>query len=95
MFGWLQRISGRIVSVILGIILIFVSYGALYMIAGSLSPAKIFKYFTASFSLPLLIPILMIAAGIYLLIKGVFFSKSNESEERYRCKLRTLQNKAE
>lgn len=58
----------------------FVSYGALYMIAGSLSPAKIFKYFTASFSLPLLIPILMIAAGIYLLIKGVFFSKSNESE---------------
>ncbi|HIZ16948.1 MAG TPA: DUF3592 domain-containing protein [Firmicutes bacterium] len=80
MLGWLQRLPSRLVPAILGLILIFVSYGALYMIAGSLSPAKIFKYFTVSFSLPLIIPIIMIAAGIYLLIKGIFFSKSNETE---------------
>ena len=78
MFGWLNRLSGRLADMIMGFVLIFISWCTLYLITGSLSVLKIFRYYAASFSLPLIIPMLMTAAGIYLLVRAVFLKKDKK-----------------
>lgn len=59
-----------------GLVLIVFGYGALCMIAGTYSIPGIAAYFASSFTVPLFIPLLLIAAGIFLLVKLAFFKKT-------------------
>lgn len=64
--------------VLMGSIVAIVGYGALAMICGSFSPIGMFRYLDTSFALPLLIPILMIFAGVFGVIKGTIFYKPQD-----------------
>lgn len=80
MLGVLQNLSSRLVGASIALLLILASYGALYMISGSASIAGIFAYYVTSFSLPLLIPLLMIAAGLFLFLKSLFFETGQHTK---------------
>lgn len=64
--------------VLMGSIVAIVGYGALAIICGSFSPVGIFRYLDSSFALPLLIPILMVVAGVFGVIKGTIFYKPQD-----------------
>lgn len=67
-----------IMLVLMGSIIALVGYGALSMICGSFSPAGIFKYIDSSFIFPMIIPFLMIFAGVFAVIKGTLFYKPKD-----------------
>lgn len=79
------------VGTVIGLFLIGISYGALAMISNSYSPVGIVRYYAASFHFALLIPLLMIAAGLLLLYRSLPFrhkqkknaeqNKQNEKDE--------------
>ena len=64
--------------VLMGSIVAIVGYGALAIICGSFSPVGMFRYLDTSFAVPLLIPILMVVAGVFGVIKGIFFYKPQD-----------------
>ncbi len=64
--------------VLMGSIVTVVGYGALAFICGSFSPVGMFKYLDTSFTLPLLIPILMVFVGVFAIIKGTIFYKPQD-----------------
>lgn len=64
--------------VLMGSIVAIVGYGVLAIICGSFSPVGIFKYLDSSFAFPLLIPILMVVAGVFGVIKGTIFYKPQD-----------------
>lgn len=76
--GGNQR-SIDLIGIIFGSISSIVGYGALCIICGSFSPVGIIKYFASSFAIPIIIPLLLIAAGVFLVIKSMFFYKSNNN----------------
>ena len=63
---------------LMGSIVTVVGYGALAFICGSFSPVGMFKYLDTSFTLPLLIPILMVFVGVFAIIKGTIFYKPQD-----------------
>ena len=65
-------------GVLMGSIVAVVGYGALAMICGSFSPIGIFKYISSSFVFPIIIPFLMIFAGVFAFIKSIFFYKPQD-----------------
>ncbi len=65
-------------GIMMGSVLALVGYGALALICGSFSPIGILKYMFSSFVLPFAIPFLMIFAGIFLVVKSIFFYKNEE-----------------
>lgn len=79
------------VGIVIGLFLIGISYGALTMITNSYSPAGIARYYVESFHFMLLVPLLMIAAGLLLLYRSLPFrhkqkqnaeqNKQNEKDE--------------
>lgn len=77
------------VGIVIGLFLIGISYGALAMISNSYSPAGIARYYVESFHFMLLVPLLMIAAGLLLLYRSLPFrhkqkqnAKQNEQNEK-------------
>ena len=66
------------VGIVIGLFLIGISYGALAMITNSYSPAGIVRYYAESFHFALLIPLLMIAAGLLLLYRSLPFRKKQK-----------------
>lgn len=68
--GVLQNLKMNITDFIFGAVLIGLTTGSVYLIAGSLKPAKVFEFFSDSFNPMLLIPVLLFAAGIFLLIRS-------------------------
>lgn len=65
-------------GILMGSITAIAGYGALAMICGSFSPMGIFNYIDSSFILPMIIPFLMIFAGLFAVIKSIFFYKREE-----------------
>ncbi len=65
-------------GILMGSIIAIVGYGALAMICGGFSPIVILKYIDSSFILPMIIPFLMIFAGIFAVIKGTVFYKPKD-----------------
>lgn len=65
-------------GILMGSIVALVGYGALAMICGSFSPVGIFKYLDTSFVFPVIIPFLMIFAGVFGVIKGTIFYKPQD-----------------
>lgn len=65
-------------GILMGSIIAVMGYGALAIICGRFSPAKIFNYIESSFILPMIIPFLMIFAGVFAVIKGIFFYKPQD-----------------
>lgn len=65
-------------GVLMGSIVAIVGYGGLAIICGSFSPVGIFNYIDSSFVLPMIIPFLMIFAGIFAVIKGTIFYKPQD-----------------
>ncbi|MBQ8766963.1 MAG: hypothetical protein IJZ16_09170 [Clostridia bacterium] len=74
----IQSLKVDKMGILMGLIVAIVGYGALSMICGSFSPIGIFKYLDSSFMLPLIIPILMIIAGVFSVIKSIFFYKPQD-----------------
>lgn len=68
--GVLQNLKMNITDFIFGAVLIGLTTGSVYLIAGSLKPAKVFEFFSDSFNPMLLIPVLLFAAGIFLLFRS-------------------------
>lgn len=68
--GVLQNLKMNITDFIFGAVLIGLTTGSVYLIAGSLKPAMVFEFFIDSFNPMLLIPVLLFAAGIFLLIRS-------------------------
>lgn len=66
-------------GILMGSITAIAGYGALAMICGSFSPMGIFNYIESSFILPMIIPFLMIFAGLFAVIKSIFFYKREEN----------------
>ncbi len=60
----------NITDFIFGAVLIGLTTGSVYLIADSLKPAKVFEFFSDSFNQMLLIPVLLFAAGIFLIIRS-------------------------
>ena len=65
---------------LMGSIIAIVGYGSLAIICGGFSPVVIFNYINTSFKLPMIIPFLMIIAGLFSVIKSIFFNKKQESK---------------
>lgn len=66
------------VGIVIGLFLIGISYGALAMISNSYSPVGIVRYYAASFHFMLLVPLLMIAAGLLLIYRSLPFRKKQK-----------------
>ena len=60
-------------GVTIGSFFVLISYGILYIITGEASPSGIAAFYGSSFSAPLLIPPLLIFAGLFLLFKSLFW----------------------
>lgn len=65
-------------GILMGSIIAVMGYGALAIICGGFSPATIFNYIESSFILPMIIPFLMIFAGVFAVVKGIFFYKPQD-----------------
>ena len=65
-------------GVLMGSIIAVMGYGALAVICGGFSPVIIFNYIESSFIFPMIIPFLMIFAGVFAVIKGIFFYKPQD-----------------
>ncbi|BCI60688.1 DUF3592 domain-containing protein [Solibaculum mannosilyticum] len=78
--GVLQKLPSKLVGIIMGLVLILLSWFVLYMITGSFSPVGIAQYYVSSFSFPLIIPILLIAAGLLLIVRNLLPSRKNVKE---------------
>lgn len=65
-------------GILMGSIIAVMGYGALAVICGGFSPVIIFNYIESSFIFPMIIPFLMIFAGVFAVIKGIFFYKPQD-----------------
>lgn len=65
-------------GILMGSIVAIMGYGALAVICGGFSPIAIFNYIESSFIFPMIIPFLMIFAGVFAVIKGIFFYKPQD-----------------
>lgn len=67
-------------GILMGSIIAIMGYGSLAIICGGFSPVVIFNYIDSSFILPMVIPFLMIIAGLFAVIKSIFFYKKQENK---------------
>lgn len=65
-------------GIVFGTVALLTGYGGISIISHTFSIIGIIDYFFASFTPPILIPMLLIAAGIFTIIKSIFFTKSNK-----------------
>ena len=65
-------------AILMGSIIAVMGYGSLAVICGGFSPVTIFNYIDSSFIFPMIIPFLMIAVGVFAVIKGIFFYKPQD-----------------
>lgn len=80
--GVLQKIKMNFTDFILGAVLIGLTTGSVYLLAGSLKPAKVFEFFTGAFNPMLIIPFLLLAAGIFLVIRSFAVPLKNKVNKR-------------
>lgn len=73
------------VGTVIGLTLMFFSCGMLYFITGEFSLIGIINFYRTSFIIPMVIPILLIVAGGYLLIRSLFFNP-NRADRTYKTK---------
>lgn len=78
--GALQKLPSRLVGIFMGLVLVLFSWFILYMITGSFSPVGIAQYYASSFSFPLIIPLLLIAAGLLLVVRNLLPSRKNTQD---------------
>lgn len=71
----------EITGMIFGFTAAAVGYGAIGIMADTFSPSAILKYIFTSFTFLLLIPLAMIAAGVFLFIKSLFVRNTETDEE--------------
>ena len=71
-------------AVVIGLLFIGVSYGALAMISSSYSLAGIVHYFMNSFHFMLIVPILMALGGLAMTCRGLFYGKLDPKSEEER-----------
>lgn len=67
-------------GIIMSVIVMLFGYGACCMMSNSFSIKGIISYYITSFTLPMIIPILLIAAGLYTVINIIYkyFKNSNK-----------------
>lgn len=65
-------------GIVFGTVTLLTGYGGISIISHTFSIIGIIDYFFASFTPPILIPMLLIAVGIFMIIKSIFFTKSNK-----------------
>ena len=65
-------------GILMGSILAVMGYGMLGIICGGFSPVTIFNYIESSFVFPMIILFLMIFAGVFAVIKSIFFYKPQD-----------------
>lgn len=68
----------------LGGFLIVLNYGILYIITGSFSIFSMISYFRTSFMFPMIIPLLLLAAGIFMVVTAFFPDKMAEWNQRQK-----------
>ena len=68
----------------LGGFLILLNYGILYIITGSFSIFSMITYFRTSFMFPMIIPLLLLAAGIFMVVTAFFPDKVAEWNQRQK-----------
>nr|WP_317412239.1 DUF3592 domain-containing protein [uncultured Solibaculum sp.] len=78
--GVLQKLPPRLMGILIGLVFVLLSWGILYMITGSFSPVGIAQYYASSFSFPLIIPLLLIAAGLLVIVRNLLPSRKNDKE---------------
>lgn len=59
-------------GILFGLIYVLVGYGSVTMISNSFSISGIINYYLTSFTLWMLIPLFLITAGLFTLIKSIF-----------------------
>lgn len=65
-------------GILMGSILAVMGYGMLGVICGGFSPVTIFNYIESSFVFPMIILFLMIFAGVFAVVKSIFFYKTQD-----------------
>ncbi len=65
-------------GILMGSIIAIMGYGMLGVICGGFSPVAIFNYIDSSFIFPMIIPFLMIFAGLFTVVKSTFFYKKQD-----------------
>ncbi len=81
LFGNHKKISKvNKAGILMGSIIAIMGYGSLAIICGGFSPVVILNYIDSSFMLPMVIPFLMIIAGLFAVIKSIFFYKKQENK---------------
>lgn len=74
-----KKVSIDMIGFMIGLSLIICSYGVLYIVTGQVSIKGIVDFYSSSFTVPLLIPIVLIVGGVCFLIYSLFFSKKDSS----------------
>lgn len=83
------------IGMAIGLALMVFSYGMLYFITGELSLRGMINFYRTSFILPMAAPVLLMAAGGYLLIRSLFLGRkkagrTGKTEEAPKYKVRTI-----
>ena len=73
--GVLQKLSSKVIEIGLGMLLVLLGYGTLFVISGTFSVWGIAAYIMESFTLPLLIPLLLLAIGVLVFLRSLFQQK--------------------
>lgn len=81
-----KKHSIEIPKLIIGLLLVLFGYGALYMITGALTLTEIIRFYKTSFTLPLFIPPILIAAGLLACFQSVFPSNKKDHPKRKQDK---------
>ncbi len=81
---------------VLGLILVLLGYGALYLITGAFSIGGILHYYRTSFTFPLVIPPIFLAAGLFTAVTAFMPKKLaqwEEKQKRYNEKMEEIKRR--
>lgn len=69
-----KKTSFDVLGIVLGLTFMFFLYGCLFLITGEFSFGGIVNFYKTSFIFPMIIPVLLFAAGCFLFIKSIFLN---------------------
>ncbi|SCJ56356.1 Protein of uncharacterised function (DUF3592) [Anaerotruncus sp. 2789STDY5834896] len=80
-----EKSSIDVVGATFGLLFVLFSYGMMYMASGTYTPLGIWRFYTRSFSPMLLILPLLTAAGLFVLVKSLFFAAPRRGRSKKRA----------
>ncbi len=78
--GYLPNLFNMFFDIGIGLLLMVISLGVIYMITGEISPIKMFQSYDPSYTVPLFIPILLFAAGTFQVVKTIVLRIKNRNK---------------